>query len=221
LKICYIEDELDLRNIINKYLQKEGYEIINYASGEDFINDNNFDYDLFILDIMLKGKITGYDLIKIIQENTTSRIIFTSARNQDIDKIMGLELGGDDYLAKPFSPRELVLRVKNLLKRDNIINKPITPKNIVKYQDYEIDLDKRIVTENKKEIELSSKEFDCLCFFLNNIGISFTRENILTELWGENYFGSDRVVDDLIRRVRNKLKQLRLETIYGYGYRLL
>jgi two-component system response regulator CssR len=221
LKICYIEDELDLRNIINKYLQKEGYEIINYASGEDFINDNNFDYDLFILDIMLKGKITGYDLIKIIQENTTSRIIFTSARNQDIDKIMGLELGGDDYLAKPFSPRELVLRVKNLLKRDNIINKPITPKNIVKYQDYEIDLDKRIVTENKKEIELSSKEFDCLCFFLNNIGISFTRENILTELWGENYFGSDRVVDDLIRRVRSKLKQLRLETIYGYGYRLL
>jgi two-component system response regulator CssR len=221
LKICYIEDELDLRNIINKYLQKEGYEIINYASGEDFINDNNFDYDLFILDIMLKGKITGYDLIKIIQENTTSRIIFTSARNQDIDKIMGLELGGDDYLAKPFSPRELVLRVKNLLKRDNIINKPITPKNIVKYQDYEIDLDKRTVTENKKEIELSSKEFDCLCFFLNNIGISFTRENILTELWGENYFGSDRVVDDLIRRVRSKLKQLRLETIYGYGYRLL
>lgn len=221
MKICYIEDELDLRNIINKYLQKEGYEIINYASGEDFINDNNFDYDLFILDIMLKGKITGYDLIKIIQENTTSRIIFTSARNQDIDKIMGLELGGDDYLAKPFSPRELVLRVKNLLKRDNIINKPITPKNIVKYQDYEIDLDKRTVTENKKEIELSSKEFDCLCFFLNNIGISFTRENILTELWGENYFGSDRVVDDLIRRVRNKLKQLRLETIYGYGYRLL
>ena len=77
------------------------------------------------------------------------------------------------------------------------------------------------MTENKKEIELSSKEFDCLCFFLNNIGISFTRENILTELWGENYFGSDRVVDDLIRRVRNKLKQLRLETIYGYGYRLL
>ena len=71
MKICYIEDELDLRNIINKYLQKEGYEIINYASGEDFINDNNFDYDLFILDIMLKGKITGYDLIKIIQENTT------------------------------------------------------------------------------------------------------------------------------------------------------
>ena len=219
LRICYIEDEIDLRTVINKYLEKEGYEIINYTSGEDFINDNIYDYDLYILDIMLKGKITGYDLINIIKEKTSASIIFTSARNQDIDKIKGLELGGDDYLAKPFSPRELVLRVNNLFKR-NINTKPVD-NNIINHNGYKIDILKRTVYYENNFIELSSKEFDCLSFFLKNIGQAISREEVLKNVWEENYFGSDRVVDDLIRRMRGKLPNLRLETIYGYGYRLL
>ena len=221
MRICYIEDEIDLRTIINKYLLKEGYEIKNYDRGEDFIEDNNFNYDLYILDIMLKGKITGYDLIKIIKEHTDTPIIFTSARNQDIDKILGLELGGDDYLAKPFSPKELVLRVKNLMRRVNYVTIKEVESNMIKYNNYEINEDKRTIFLNNNKIELSSKEFDIVLLFVKNIGKSFSREELLKTIWDENYFGSDRVVDDLIRRVRAKLKDFQFETIYGYGYRLL
>ena len=142
-------------------------------------------------------------------------VIFTSARDKDLDKIIGLELGSDDYLTKPYSPKELVLRVNNIIKRvySSDLNK-------IKYNDYTIDLDKRTVLDNEKEINLTTLEFDLLKMFLTNKNKSFSRDDILSIIWGDNYFGTDRVVDDLVRRLRKKMPQLNINTMYGYGYRL-
>ena len=143
-------------------------------------------------------------------------VIFTSARDKDLDKIIGLELGSDDYITKPYSPKELVLRVNNIIKRvySNELNK-------IKYNDYTINLEKRMVLLNNKEIILTTLEFDLLNMFLQNKGKSFSRDEILSKVWGENYYGTDRVVDDLIRRLRKKMPDLNINTIYGYGYRLV
>ena len=159
----------------------------------------------------------GYGIIKEIREKDKNvPVIFTSARDQDLDKILGLELGSDDYITKPFSPKELVLRVGNIIKR--VYNEKETEK--IKYLSYDIDLGRRIVEKDNKEIKLTTLEFDLLLLFINNIGKSFSREEILSSVWGDDYFGSDRVVDDLVRRLRKKLKEINISTIYGYGYRL-
>ncbi|MCR5231801.1 MAG: response regulator transcription factor [Acholeplasmatales bacterium] len=220
-KIGYVEDEKNLSSLVEKYLSNEGYQVDVYNTGEEANNHVNDEYSLWILDIMLPGIVSGYDLIKNIRKNKPNLpIIFTSARDQDIDKIMGLELGGDDYLAKPYSIRELVLRVKNLLNRSygNKVNKET---NTEEFNGYVIDFDKRIVTENGVNINLTSKEYDLLLFLLQNKSKAFSRDQILDNVWGTDYFGSDRVVDDLMRRLRQKMPNLSVETIYGFGYRLL
>lgn len=216
--ICYVEDEEDLSSLIKVYLEKEGYQVISFSKGSDAIRYIGNKVDIWILDIMLKDDINGYDIIREIRkEDKSVPVVFTSARDQDLDKILGLELGSDDYIAKPFSPKELVLRINNILKRIYKEN----DKNIVNYQNYLIDLDKRIVSDEKKEIKLTTLEFDLLVLFISNIGKSFSREEILNLVWSDDYFGSDRVVDDLVRRLRKKMKKLNINTIYGYGYRLL
>lgn len=129
---------------------------------------------------------------------------------------MGLELGSDDYITKPYSSKELVLRVNKIIKR---VYKDEN-NNTLTYEPYNIDLTKRIVLENGKEIKLTTLEFDLLVLFLKHLDKCFTREEILDAVWGNDYFGSDRVVDDLVRRLRKKLTKLNLNSIYGYGYRL-
>lgn len=217
--ICLVEDEKDLSNLIKTYLEKEKYHVIQILNGNDAINYINTpnNIDLWILDIMLGDDITGYDIIKEIRKNNNSvPVIFTSARDQDLDKIIGLELGSDDYITKPYSPKELVLRVNNIIKR---VYKDIT-KKVIEYEDYKIDVDRRIIYENNKEIKLTTLEFDLLLLLLNNINKSFSRDEILNQIWGDDYFGSDRAVDDLVRRLRQKMKKLNINTVYGYGYRL-
>jgi len=218
MKIYYVEDEKDLAEIIRKYLVREGYETTVFHDGETALEHVQDPVDMWILDIMLTGEVSGYDLIKAIKENhSTASVIFTSARDQDLDKIMGLELGSDDYLAKPYSPRELILRVKAVLKRQLIPQ----VSEIVRYGEYEINITKREIRLESEMIDLTNKEFELLLFFIKNINQAFAREDILKHVWGENYYGSDRVVDDLLRRLRHKMPELKIETIYGYGYRLL
>ena len=222
MKIGLVEDEKNLSALICKYLVNEGYEVVSFYNGEDALEHISEDFNLWILDIMLPGVTTGYDLIKKIKENNPKMpVIFTSARDQDIDKIMGLELGSDDYLAKPYSIRELVLRVKNLIARVYTNQIAKESQNIENFSSYTIDYDKRIVTENNEPINLTSKEYDLLLFLLKNKTKAFSRDQILDNVWGNDYFGSDRVVDDLMRRLRQKMPKLSVETIYGYGYRLL
>ena len=217
-KIGLVEDEKNLNSLVKNYLEKEGYEVITFFNGEDVLNyEDLLKVQLWILDIMLGDGINGYDIIKFIREkNKNVPVIFTSARDQDIDKIVGLELGSDDYIAKPYSPRELVLRINNIVKR--VYN---DEKNQVIYDDYLIDIDKRTVNLNEKEIMLTTLEFDLLLLFLENKNKSFSREEILEKVWGSDYFGSDRVVDDLVRRIRHKMPNLKINTLYGFGYRLL
>lgn len=215
--ICYVEDEKDLSSLIKTYLEKAGYEVICFSKGKDAIDYIGGKVDLWILDIMLEDDVNGYGIIKEIRaKDKNIPVIFTSARDQDLDKILGLELGSDDYITKPFSPKELVLRVGNIIKR--VYNEKETEK--IKYLSYDIDLGRRIVEKDNKEIKLTTLEFDLLLLFINNIGKSFSREEILSSVWGDDYFGSDRVVDDLVRRLRKKLKEINISTIYGYGYRL-
>ncbi len=215
--ICYVEDEKDLSSLIKTYLEKAGYEVVCFSKGKDAIDYIGGKVDLWILDIMLEDDVNGYGIIKEIREKDKNiPVIFTSARDQDLDKILGLELGSDDYITKPFSPKELVLRVGNIIKR--VYSEKETEK--IKYLSYDIDLGRRIVEKDNKEIKLTTLEFDLLLLFINNIGKSFSREEILSSVWGDDYFGSDRVVDDLVRRLRKKMKELNISTIYGYGYRL-
>ncbi len=214
-KICLVEDEKNLNNLIKTYLEKAGYEVIQYYDGPSALNHVTDEVNLWILDIMLGSEVSGYDIIKKIRESSEVPVIFTSARDQDLDKIIGLELGSDDYVTKPYSPKELVLRVNNIIKRTYSSQ---TEK--IHYDNYEIDLDKRIVTESFKDIPLTTLEFDLLILLLKNKNKSFSRNQILEKVWGDDYFGSDRVVDDLVRRLRKKMPKLRLATIYGYGYRL-
>ena len=216
-KICLVEDETDLVSVVKMYLEKAGYDVVTFTKGADAINYIGNSVDVWILDIMLGDDVNGYDVIKAIREKyPLVPVIFTSARDQDLDRILGLELGSDDYITKPYSSKELVLRVNNIIKRvyQNSESKTIN------YLDYIIDLDKRIVSVRDKPIKLTTLEFDLLVLLVENINKSFSREDILNAVWGNDYFGSDRAVDDLVRRLRKKMPLLNVNTIYGYGYRL-
>lgn len=214
--INIVEDEKDINNLVAQYLRKEGYEVHSYYTYEEasaHVADD--DVHLWILDIMLDDK-SGFDLIEEIRlQGPETPVIFMSARDKEFDRIIGLEKGCDDYITKPFSPKELVLRVNNIIKRayrdDN---------NRISIDGYELDEEQRKIYADNVEIELTTKEFDLLMMFIKNKGIAFSRDKILENVWDENYFGSDRVVDDTLRRLRKKLPNLNIHTIYGYGYRL-
>lgn len=217
-KICLVEDEINLNNLIKNYLEHEEYEVISIYNGNDALTAvDNSEIHLWILDIMLGDDISGYDVIKKIKEKSSEvPVIFTSARDQDLDKIIGLELGSDDYVTKPYSPKELVLRVNKIISRVYGDNNNV----VINYENYDIDTSKREVKADGKEVKLTTLEFDLLMLFISNKNRSFSREEVLRNVWGEDYFGSDRVVDDLVRRLRKKMPNIRINTLYGYGYRL-
>ena len=211
--ISIVEDEKDINNLVAQYLRKEGYEVHSYYTYEEasaHVADD--DVHLWILDIMLDDK-SGFDLIEEIRlQGPETPVIFMSARDKEFDRIIGLEKGCDDYITKPFSPKELVLRVNNIIKRayrdDN---------NRISIDGYELDEEQRKIYADNVEIELTTKEFDLLMMFIKNKGIAFSRDKILENVWDENYFGSDRVVDDTLRRLRKKLPNLNIHTIYEIG----
>lgn len=215
-KIYLVEDDKNLNLVLTTYLEKEGWNITSFLNGRDAQAQIPNPPDLWILDIMLPD-IDGYQLIREIKVRTPNiPVIFISARDADIDRVVGLELGSDDYLPKPFLPRELVIRTRNLLDRfmkDKKEQDSLPP--------YTINKDSRLVSLNGETIDLTSKEYDLLIYLSNNQGVALSREQILTKIWGDDYFGSDRVVDDLIRRLRKKMPDLNLETVYGYGYRVI
>ena len=215
-KIYLVEDDKNLNLILTTYLKKEGWDITSIYTGEEALSKIDNKPDLWILDIMLPD-IDGYQIIKEIKDKTPNiPVIFISARDADIDRVLGLELGSDDYLAKPFLPRELVIRAEKLLERVYGINT-----GLIDISPYIIDEKSRSVKFNDEIINLTSKEFDLLIFFTKNQNQALSREQILQGVWGEDYFGTDRVVDDLVRRLRKKMPSLNIETIYGYGYRMI
>ncbi|WP_430788736.1 response regulator transcription factor [Virgibacillus flavescens] len=219
--IGVVEDDPNIQNIVSAYLKKEGFTITVSDTAE-----NAWELwetqppDMWILDIMLPG-MDGYDFCKKIREESDVPIIIISAKDEEIDKILGIELGGDDYLTKPFSPRELVARVKRLFKR----SKPAAQENEQELD--KIKLGNMLIRKNDRrlfwkgqEIEITTKEYEMLLLFTENVNRAFSREELLVKIWGDDYFGSDRAVDDLIKRIRKKLDDIQLETVWGYGYRL-
>lgn len=220
-KIYLVEDEKSLNILLEKYLQREGYEVTTFFNGSSAIEKIKDNPDLWILDIMLPD-IDGYEIIKAVKENNKNTpVIFMSARNEELDRVVGLELGSDDYLSKPFLPRELVIRTNKLIERIygrvHIETLDIT----INVGGYKISKKQRTVFWGEEEIQLTNKEFELLNYFVENKNNLISREQILTSVWGDDYFGSDRVIDDTIRRLRKKVEKLNLETVYGYGYKLV
>lgn len=222
--IGVVEDDGNIQNIVSAYLQKDGFNITVVDSAEKALElwENN-PPEMWILDIMLPG-MDGYEFCKKIRKESDVPIIIISAKDEEIDKILGLELGGDDYLTKPFSPRELVARVKRLFKRT--VAQPADEGGSFAVQE-EMKAGQLIVLKNERrvfwadeEYEVTTKEFDMLLLFAENVNRAFSREELLVKVWGDDYFGSDRAVDDLVKRIRKKIADIPLETVWGYGYRL-
>jgi two-component system response regulator CssR len=214
--ICVVEDEKDLNELVKRYLEKEGYEVRSYLTYEQAaMHCSDDDVHLWVLDIMLDNK-SGFDLIEEIRHQSREvPVVFMSARDKEFDRIIGLEKGSDDYITKPFSPKELVLRINNIMRR---VYKDSQEKIVV--DGYDIDEEQRKVFRAEAELELTTKEFDLLMLFVRNRATAFSREQILKKVWEINYYGSDRVVDDTLRRLRRKMPDLNIHTIYGFGYRL-
>ncbi|MFV3012511.1 response regulator transcription factor [Clostridium botulinum] len=220
-KVYLVEDEKSLNILLEKYLQREGYEVTTFFNGSSAIERIKDVPDIWILDIMLPD-IDGYQIIKAVKENNKNTpVIFMSARNEELDRVVGLELGSDDYLSKPFLPRELIIRTNKLMERIYGKSNNSTVDIITNIGQYKISKKQRTVFFGEKEIQLTNKEFELLNFFIENKNNVISREQILISIWGEDYFGSDRVIDDTIRRLRKKMDKLDLETVYGYGYKLV
>jgi two-component system response regulator CssR len=222
-KIYLVEDEISLNLLLEKYLQREGYEVTTFVNGNSAIARIKDMPDLWILDIMLPD-IDGYQIIKDIKANNKNTpVIFMSARNEELDRVVGLELGSDDYLSKPFLPRELIIRTNKLLERiSGTDNENLSQVDAdLNLGGYSISKKQRTVFQGTVEVILTNKEFELLYYFVENKNNLVSREQILDIVWGDNYFGSDRVVDDTIRRIRKKVEKFTIETVYGYGYKLV
>lgn len=219
--IFIVEDDPNIRDIVSAYLKKDGYEISMVDNAEQAweITRGN-EPDMWILDIMLPG-MDGYELCKKIRQESEVPIIIISAKDEEVDKILGLELGSDDYLTKPFSPRELVARVKRLFKRVDMSHAENETPSSDFYEEgnLRLNVEDRRVYWKGKEAEVTAKEFDMLHILIRNKNRAFAREELLSLIWGEDYFGSDRAVDDLIKRLRKKIDGLPVETVWGFGYR--
>ena len=216
-RIYLVEDEANLNQLLSSYLTKEGWEVTSFLNGETARKAIPDRPHLWILDIMLPD-IDGYQLLREIKmDREAVPVIYISARDAELDRVIGLEMGSDDYLPKPFLPRELVIRTRKLLERLNAE----TAIEALSIPLYVLDENRRMVSLNDVEIDLTSREFDLLLLFAKHPGQAYSRGQMLDQIWGIDYVGTDRVVDDLVRRLRKKMPLFRLETIYGHGYRMV
>lgn len=223
--IAVVDDDQHIRNLVEAYLVKENFRTIGLSSAEEaWALWRNDPPDLWVLDIMLPG-MDGYELCRRIREEADVPIVIISAKDNEVDKIMGLEFGSDDYLVKPFSPRELVARVKRHLQRWYKLRPSDGPaeaaaRPVLNIGPLQLLLDERRVFWDKHEVDLTFKEFSLLQAFAEHPNRAFTREELLVLVWGDDYFGSDRAVDHLIKRLRKKIENLPIEAVWGHGYRM-
>lgn len=215
MTILIVDDEVLIRNVIKEYLLNEGYKVLEAKDGFDalrVISDNKV--DLIVLDIMMP-KMDGFTCLSEIRKTKNIPVIMLSARKEEIDKLNSFDLGVDDYVTKPFSPKELVARVKAHLKRTTPNNENYTYKNLI------VDYKGRKVTINDKEVNLTPKEYELLTYFIKNKGIALSREQLLNNVWDYDYYGDDRTVDTHIKMLRKSLGDYRnlIKTIREVGYK--
>lgn len=215
-KILIVDDERGIRNLISAYLKTEGYQIFEAENGNNAITlARKHKPDIILLDIMLPG-MNGLEVLDTLRRESDVYVILLTAKNEEIDKIIGLSMGGDDYLTKPFSPRELVARIKAVLRR--IQSKPqIT--NSISTAHIRLDSHSRQVWIEDNLINLTMIEFDLLYTFMRHKGQVLTRDQLLEHVWGKNYFGETRVVDVHVGNIRRKLGNRFINTVRGIGYR--
>ncbi len=219
MKILVVEDDIAIRDLISINLEIYGYNVIVAEDGED--GEEKFhsnEIDLVLLDVMLP-KIDGFELISSIKTKDIP-VIFITAKDSVMDRVKGLRLGADDYLVKPFESIELLARIEAVARRYNKNNENGKSFNIIKFKNIEIDTDKRIITLDGNQVDITLKEFELMILFLNNCSIALSRDQILDKVWGYNYYGGTRTVDIHIQRLRDKLNlKDNIKTVYKVGYR--
>ncbi|MDP2729649.1 MAG: response regulator transcription factor [Dehalococcoidales bacterium] len=217
--ILVVDDESNIIELARLYLERDGYKVESAANGREAISkQKSVNPDLIILDLMLPD-IDGFEVCRQIRAKSAIPILMLTARKEDVDKIIGLELGADDYLTKPFNPRELAARVKAVLRR---YQTGATPREMMEIGNLRIDLPAREVTVAGKPVALRVKEFDLLAAFAQNIGIVLSREKLLEIVWGYDYYGETRTVDVHVKNLRDKLSasDVSIETFRGTGYKM-
>lgn len=216
MKILIVDDEEMIRNVIKEYLSNENYTYIEATNGYEAIDCLKFnnDIDLVIMDIMMP-KLDGFSACKEIKKIKDIPIIVLSARGEEYDKLLGFDVGIDDYVTKPFSPKELIARIKAVMKRVNGEEEKFTYENLV------IDYKAHTVKIDGKQLKLTPKEYDLLVYFVKNQNIALSREQLLSNIWGYDFFGDDRTVDTHIKMLRNNLGKYRdlIVTVRAVGYK--
>lgn len=219
-KILIIDDEVNIIELARLYLERDGFTIESAKTGQEGLSRfTTFSPDLIILDIMLPD-IDGLEICRQIRAKSKVPILMLSARREDVDKIIGLELGADDYLAKPFNPHELVARVKAILRRTQA---GVAQQKTIDIYGMHIDILKREVSLKDRPLTLRTKEFDLMAVFAQNPGVVLSRERLLNEVWGYDYYGETRTVDVHVSHLRDKLKgsSIDIETFRGTGYKMV
>ena len=218
LKILDVDDESRMRKLVKDFLVKKQYKVLEAGDGEEAIEVffGNKDISLIILDVMMP-KMDGWEVCKEIRKFSKVPIIMLTAKSEENDELKGFELGVDEYISKPFSPKILVARVDAILRRANKIGADMT----IEAGDIKIDKAAHIVKVKDKEIELSFKEFELLTYFIENKGIALSRENILNNVWNYDYFGDARTIDTHVKKLRSKLGDCGdyIKTVWGMGYK--
>ena len=219
LKILVVDDEPNIIELARLYLEREGYQVEGVASGYDALSRLSLiNPDLIVLDLMLPD-IDGFEVCRQIRTKSDVPILMLTARKEDIDKIVGLELGADDYLTKPFNPRELVARVRAILRR---YQAGLKPGNTMEVGRLRIDLPRHEVTVDGQPVTLRTKEFALLATLAQNLGIVLSREKLLEQVWGFDYYGETRTVDVHVNHLRDKIagSGAHIETVRGTGYKM-
>ena len=217
--ILVVDDEQSILDLARLYLEKEGYRVATATDGKQALQKHQeLHPDLLVLDLMLP-ELDGLEVCRRIRQSASTPILMLTARNDDIDKIVGLELGADDYLTKPFNPRELTARIKAILRR---IERGQRATRQISVGGLHIDLDRRAVRVEGRPIQLRAKEFDLLSALAQNAGLVLSRERLLEMVWGYDFYGETRTVDVHINHLREKLgaSQSLIETVRGIGYKL-
>ena len=218
-KLLVVDDEFQIRQIIKKYAEFEGHTVEEAVDGMEAVEIcRKNTYDLIIMDVMMP-ELDGFSACREIRKFTNTPVIMLSARGEEYDKIHGFELGSDDYVVKPFSPKELMMRVNAVIKRSN--GQQDALKDVFTYEGLSVDFSARIVTVNGSRVEMTPKEYDLFFYMVKNKGIALTREQLISEVWGYDFFGDERTLDTHIKLLRKSLQEYSrcIVTLRGVGYR--
>ena len=220
MKILVVDDEVNIRNVIKEYAKFEGYEVEEAGNGMQAVEIcKEKDFDIIIMDVMMP-KLDGFSAIKEIRKTKNIPVLMLSARGEEYDKLFGFEIGIDDYVVKPFSPKEVMARVAAITSRVKNNSKTKKEDKFV-FEGLEIDMLGRVVVVDGEKKELTPKEYDLLVYLIKNKNIALSREKILNEVWGYDFFGEDRTVDTHVKMLRNSIGKYRdkITTIRGMGYK--